>query len=345
MYQPAHANRGSQLAKQCQRPGGRYRYLWFIFALLGASTSACGAKLDSTSVTETGNPSFIDKTRINVTPLEGGVEVSGERGAVPDDATVKVTNERTKKSVTTNADGDGAFSVRIDAKPDDELVITVQHEGDTATLRVNVADVDTTDPAPTDSDATDPNTTHDGSDDATSDDTSDTVDAGVSPTLVVPENHRPEAVVCDEERPPGYDGSYPVTGECESDDDCVAGERGRCTDMRGLTVCTYDECVDDSACPTGGPCGCEQGFWAEHNVCLAGNCRLDSDCGVNGYCSPTLGDCGNYTGIIGYWCHTPEDECVNDSQCASTSESLGPGYCMYASEVGHWVCSYTHCVG
>lgn len=79
-------------------------------------------------------------------------------------------------------------------------------------------------------------------------------------------------------------------------------------------------------------------------TCLAGNCRTDSDCANGGYCSPTLGQCGNYTGVIGYYCHTPSDECTDDSDCTGNPTS-GPGYCMYSPEVAHWLCSYSHCVG
>jgi hypothetical protein len=76
---------------------------------------------------------------------------------------------------------------------------------------------------------------------------------------------------------------------------------------------------------------------------MAGNCQIDADCGDGGYCSPTQGDCGSYSGIIGYYCHTPADTCVNDSECSDPER--GPGYCMYRPELGHWQCGYGQCVG
>jgi hypothetical protein len=68
------------------------------------------------------------------------------------------------------------------------------------------------------------------------------------------------------------------------------------------------------------------------NACSTGNCQADSDCGDDGFCSPTLGSCGNYMGVVGYYCHTCEDECVNDWDCGR-----GAG-CVYSQEVEHWVC-------
>jgi hypothetical protein len=131
--------------------------------------------------------------------------------------------------------------------------------------------------------------------------------------------------------------------QCLRDADCTEGDNGRCEDFRGFWQCTYDECFTDGDCSERGPCQCEGGFWSESNACLAGNCRTDSDCGPGGYCSPTFGDCGNYAGVIAYYCHTPDDRCMDDEDCMS--EEMGPGYCMYRPELSHWVCGYGQCVG
>lgn len=138
---------------------------------------------------------------------------------------------------------------------------------------------------------------------------------------------------------------YTLYGEdaCAQDEHCTRGENGRCEDFRGEFRCTYDECFVDSSCNQGGPCACEGGFWSDSNVCLPGNCRTDADCGSAGYCSPTMGDCGNYSGVIGYYCHTPEDTCLDDTDC--NSGAIGPGYCMYRPELAHWACGYGQCVG
>jgi hypothetical protein len=113
--------------------------------------------------------------------------------------------------------------------------------------------------------------------------------------------------------------------------------------------CTYDACFTDSDCPApagpaSGPvvCACENGFRSDNNVCIQGNCQVDADCDAKGlhWCSPTLGSCGNYTGFQGYYCHTPEDQCLDDADCSANG-----GYCAYEPTVGHWACSTQQCVG
>jgi hypothetical protein len=161
----------------------------------------------------------------------------------------------------------------------------------------------------------------------------------------VPEKHRAAAVACDDERPPGNVRAFFFLGsECAQDAQCSAGHNGRCQDFRGTSACTYDECAVDGDCSSSGPCACEAAFWSDANACLPGNCRTDADClGGGGYCSPTFGDCGDYAGVIAYYCHSPDDTCIDDSDC--TSATQGPGYCMYRPELGHWECGYGQCVG
>lgn len=133
-------------------------------------------------------------------------------------------------------------------------------------------------------------------------------------------------------------------GECAYDGECTAGQNGRCGNNRENWTCSYDECFNDSECTSGGPCACGGRYGPEGpNTCMDGNCRIDADCGAGGYCSPTLGDCGDYSGIIGYYCRTPRDTCVNDSECVDPER--GEGYCMYRPELAHWQCGYGQCVG
>jgi hypothetical protein len=135
-------------------------------------------------------------------------------------------------------------------------------------------------------------------------------------------------------------------GECFRDSDCSAGENGRCFNSRENRQCTYDECFSDSECSLGGPCACGGRYSGDPgpNVCMAGNCRTDADCPSTNYCSPTQGECGSYGGIIGYYCHTPSDTCVDDAECVGDS-TRGAGYCMYRPELGHWACGFGQCVG
>jgi len=73
------------------------------------------------------------------------------------------------------------------------------------------------------------------------------------------------------------------------------------------------------------------------NRCLPhGNCSTDADCGSAAYCSPSLllGDTCNPTNIA-FYCHTSNDECVDDSQCTQ-------GYCLYDAAKKHWRCNERH---
>jgi hypothetical protein len=117
-------------------------------------------------------------------------------------------------------------------------------------------------------------------------------------------------------------------------------------------VCAYDECASDSDCTTNAVCICREtmlmagvtGDPSWNTWCArAGNCRLDSDCGPGGYCSPSAQfQCSRMTYYYNYFCHTADDECVNDSDCPSqpTQSTLKPkADCAYNPAVGHWACS------
>jgi hypothetical protein len=99
----------------------------------------------------------------------------------------------------------------------------------------------------------------------------------------------------------------------------------------------------------GGPCECRPSAQdvaaptnSVSNVCKQGNCRTDADCGAGGYCSPSLGACGNYGGVIGYYCHTKRDACVDDADC---TKSGGTGDCRFDQVTGAWACATSQCAG
>ena len=167
---------------------------------------------------------------------------------------------------------------------------------------------------------------------------------GESPPMREPLNHRPVANPCDRERPQGTGHGNDIGfGECSLDEECVDGENGRCSQHRDIQ-CTYDACFDDSACG-GYACECEGGWGADHNICLRqGNCLVNADCGDGGYCSPSFGDCGSYSGTVGYFCHTPQDECIDDADCGGEPGGFG-NYCKFNPAVGHWTCDDAHCAG
>ena len=182
-------------------------------------------------------------------------------------------------------------------------------------------------------------------------DAGDSTDAGDSrdaggPTCVppVPERHRPTATVCTMDRPftPIEDpaGMWP----CSTHEECTDGINGRCTggSFHGYQ-CSYDGCFSDAECGAG-PCACRgvdgTGRSGGANHCLEGNCQTDADCGAGVACSPTLGSCGDYSGTIGYYCHTCDDECTDDADCGEY-----PNYCAYDELRSRWTCQDSHCAG
>lgn len=163
----------------------------------------------------------------------------------------------------------------------------------------------------------------------------------------VPDQHRPTEVTCDHSRPSTVpDGGYGFPpGNCESDAECAdGGADGRCTVNPGAgSICTYDQCFTDSDCADGGICSCRDYQGYQINACVPGNCHVDADCGDGGYCSPVEGGCPPFVGILGYYCHTPKDECVNDSDCSSVVPGL---YCIYDPTVEtRWFCAPIDCTG
>jgi hypothetical protein len=159
-------------------------------------------------------------------------------------------------------------------------------------------------------------------------------------------NHRPSDAACQTTPPPGQcnfsssSGGGPP-GECSSDAQCSdAGKDGRCVEQGGGAVycaCTYDACSHDTDCPTGKTCACHGSPYDGPlgNACVPGDCRVDADCGAGGYCSPTMSNqgCG---GLGGYYCHTPQDQCIDDSDCPSSN---GLGVCTYDTTAKYWRCT------
>ncbi len=195
---------------------------------------------------------------------------------------------------------------------------------------------------------------HDGSSDAQgADDGGLEGDAPTANVSRVPLLHRASSAACTQPRPAGTPESNCNSfnrdaGNCGGDQDCTAGPDGRCNCQQFPALaangnrCSYDDCASDSDCQ-GGVCDCRESpahlTWGTRTVCLAGNCRTDSDCGPGGYCSPSpTAGCGAQS-WYGYFCHTLGDECVDDADC-----NQGNAYCAYESSSSRWVCSTGMCI-
>ena len=164
----------------------------------------------------------------------------------------------------------------------------------------------------------------------------------------IPAQHRATAETCSATRPAGSTGAGPDEGECLVDADCVAGMNGRCIqDLGQPRACSYDECQKDDDCGASSVCECRNPAKHEANVCVHGNCKTDADCN-GGYCSPSAVTLSPFCsldvpiGSVGYFCHTPADECTDDADCDPGTASL-PG-CFFDVDEAHFTCFPVLCV-
>jgi hypothetical protein len=165
--------------------------------------------------------------------------------------------------------------------------------------------------------------------------------------------------------PGGIPGA--LAGDCMQDADCTKGATGRCYPpaigpQRGCQgLCSYDDCVDDSGCGPSTPCECRDSATSGvANQCQTGsNCRVDADCGAGGFCSPSVVNafcdcpdpmlcdssthcyadsvevpcaCGDACGH-GFFCHTPQDACLDDADCGSDET------CNFDRLTRRWTCT------
>ena len=157
-------------------------------------------------------------------------------------------------------------------------------------------------------------------------------------TVDRPKERRPSAPFCDPDRaeseflPP--DNSF----TCREDSDCIDGLNGRCSSITDggehAYKCTYDECLEDRDCGNG-VCACDAGEIAT-NICLAGNCATDADCAETGFCSPSR-TC-LLSPPVGFFCHTCDDQCINDSDCTESGEK-----CAFNPNEMIWTCQPIQC--
>jgi hypothetical protein len=166
-------------------------------------------------------------------------------------------------------------------------------------------------------------------------------DGGAAPdgAIVVPRNHRADDAQCRTPRRAGTCSSGAGPGlTCSSDSDCTdGGADGRCLTNGGGPAgcfCSYDGCQSDADCGASQVCACHGSpYLYGGNTCMASTCRVDADCGVGGYCSPSQGP-NNCDDLVGYYCHTPDDACTNDTDCIGGGNQA----CMWSTSDRRWKC-------
>ena len=172
-----------------------------------------------------------------------------------------------------------------------------------------------------------------------------------------PAHHRAAAAACAPVAAPAEPGASSVSDSpCKVHADCTAKPNGRCVSringgpaFKDGNRCLYDECTTDDTCPMGDVCVCSGDdatlcrssicncnpaskacvvqtrsddtvcSCGAANACMKGNCRVDSDCGTAGYCSPAIDVCNRF---FGYYCHTPADECSDESDCPTSDQRI-----------------------
>jgi hypothetical protein len=149
-------------------------------------------------------------------------------------------------------------------------------------------------------------------------------------------DHRVAAIDCERERPRNriyfFVGGSPGSVVCQSHDDCSDGVNGRCQAFG--YECTYDACFTDRDCAAGELCDCAGGLHGSHRCLPATDCRVDADCPSGRFCSPSGSrTCVNLNGVVGYFCHTPADDCGADCPLA----------CVFDADIGHWRCTDSFC--
>ena len=121
------------------------RQLWALL-LVALFSGACGARADSGSSTDTGNPPVVDQRQIEVRARAGGVVVEADAGAVsPGGATVVVTNLETEASATTTAAADGSFQVELEGGTRDRYEVEVRVGGRSSAVLLGAGGVGASD--------------------------------------------------------------------------------------------------------------------------------------------------------------------------------------------------------
>jgi hypothetical protein len=165
-----------------------------------------------------------------------------------------------------------------------------------------------------------------------------------------PQAHREAGVACPPERvQDAGDPCFALTPQpgnpCVTSADCADGSNGHCfctpayvppedgapNTLNGKTFCSYDQCFADTDCPPRVPCGCGDPLIpGTPNACMsASHCAVDSDCPSPGFCSPSG---------PGYFCHTPNDTCIDSADCPPAATPQVVSACVFDADAGVWGC-------
>ena len=160
----------------------------------------------------------------------------------------------------------------------------------------------------------------------------------------VPSEHRPMPPSCESNPPiPLVSGGFP---SCATGGDCTSQGYGSCT----AGHCVSDFCLADGDCQKGYVCACGGEIFTVSppagatdaaveayaiNTCVPATCRKDSDCGPEGYCSPSY-TCG---AVQGYYCHGPADTCADPAK-----DCCGSADCFWSATAGAFVCAVELCI-
>lgn len=162
--------------------------------------------------------------------------------------------------------------------------------------------------------------------------------AASAPIARVPSKHRASSPPrCSTAKVRG-DPQRMARGGCTRDANCTKGKNGRCApesyEAPTRDRCYYDACWADADCAPNTACECGSGSAIDPHVCVEAACRIDTDCGAGGYCSPSPDGCGQ---VASWRCHTPDDACVDDRDC-------GNELCAFDEGRAHWACRPRDCM-
>lgn len=284
--------------------------------------AGCGAQ----TVTETGNPPFIDEERLEV-ELDDGIRVEGRSGATPGGASVTLRTIDGSASASSTSAADGSFTLSLSGGTETEYELVVESDGETETLRLGDSGEDSNDeepPSPSEPPSPDPERECSAIGEALAEGM-----VSLRQDVDVACNDDADCVLVDFElpclnctspTPASLSGAERFReGEAELGKLCDESAEQECV-LMGPALClpppeVVPACVENScvAAPPGSPCNdiAAQGWNDLENFAdgLGRSCMADTDCEIV-QISLTCTTCGSYAA-------------VNQDQAATLDAELG----------------------